>query len=175
MRRQGTGLGCARRIPLNHRSRLPARQLHEVTLGTARGQPGVGESVSQLVWVDSSDPSLGRATSNHLPDAGVGHAPLLPAPQPRELGTRVLGPLPKITIQRLGRFGADRQEPLTSPFAQDPENAAVQVDVAGVLGIHAEVRQLGRAPVSMKTRRIASSRRPSSVPSHVARIALRSF
>ena len=44
-------VGRARRIPSQHRPRLPSREPHQVTLRPAIGQPVMRERVPQLVRV----------------------------------------------------------------------------------------------------------------------------
>src|SRR4051812_20248508 len=71
----GARVRSRRRVPLQHRSGLPARETHEVAFVAAGLEPSVRERVSQDVRVQVLDPGLLAASFPHLADAAVPHPP----------------------------------------------------------------------------------------------------
>ena len=84
MRIAGAFVGRARRVAGEHRSRLPAGEAHQVTLGTAAGQPVMRERVPELVRVKLGKPDLATPVLDHLVDAARRESTLLAEPQPRD-------------------------------------------------------------------------------------------
>ncbi len=54
----------------------------------------MSERVPELMGMDVPESCLLTATTNHLPDAAIGHLALLPQPQPLCARVRVLRPPP---------------------------------------------------------------------------------
>src|SRR6266511_4961567 len=92
----------------------------------------------------SRNARLVRTSPRHLSDPAARHSALLPDPEPGEIRVGMASSEPHVTVQCLGGLGSDGQESLPAPLPEYPENLAVKINVASVLGMQAQIRNLGQ-------------------------------
>src|SRR6266545_19861 len=109
MCRDGPLVRRARGVAADHSSRPPTGQPHKIALVPASGEPAVRERVTEPVRIHLPDACLLPTALEHLPDARVGHAPLLPEPEPRLERVRVVRSGPQVPVVRRRRLPT-RQE-----------------------------------------------------------------
>jgi hypothetical protein len=98
----GSGLG----VPVHHGTGLPAGQAHEVTLGTAGGQPRGRERVPKLVRMQPRQADRGAPLRDDLEHTRGGHGAVAADPQVRQRRVRVAGPHAQVAVERQRRLAA---------------------------------------------------------------------
>ena len=160
MRRNCTLGGRRRAVAAHHLARSPTREAHQVAFLSPANEPLVGEGVTKLVGVQPRDPRLRAAALEHLADAALGViGPRRPsqtaestalgwerrARRYRSIDCEAFTPTATVRIRR--------------PF---PSSEIVRVSRSMSSSISPASSE-SRAPVSMNTITIATSRRASSV------------
>src|ERR1035437_9530458 len=129
---QGTLARRARAIAIEHLAAPPTGEPHEIALAAAAREPAVCERVTQQMRVEPvAEPRLAPSLSDDLRDSAVGQPALSADPQPWHLGMGRALSHPDIPIEGANRLGADRDDPLSSPFPEDSQDAPIEVDVVG--------------------------------------------
>jgi hypothetical protein len=119
----------ARPVPLQHRPRPPPGQPHQVPLLPPLRQPLVRERVPELVRVKMLQPRLGGAGLDHIAQPPHAQRPMLPQPEQRTLGVRMVSPRPQVAIQRLGRLPPERTDPRPAPLAEHMRHVLLPIQV----------------------------------------------
>jgi hypothetical protein len=109
----------ARCVAVDHLPALPACKPHKVSLGSPVRQPSVGEGVPQLMWVDFEADGSGPV-ADRLIDAVAARGACRPEPELRPTSIAMLRAQAEVSIDRLGRLGAERDGTGAATLAYDP-------------------------------------------------------
>jgi hypothetical protein len=132
----GAFVSRARCVMGEHCSRLPSGEAHQVTLGTAVGEPVMRERVPELMGVKIGKPYLDPSVLDRLIDAARREPTLLAKPQPRIGRVRMCGTGADVSVNVTGSFGPDGEHHLTATLGHDPRHSRAQVYVrrVGIVG-----------------------------------------
>ena len=90
----------------------------------------MGEGVPKLMRVEAvAEPGLSSSLSDDLSDTAIGQPALSTDPEPGKISVRRALPHSDIAIEGTHRLGANSNDALAPPFADDTQDALVEVHV----------------------------------------------